>query len=179
MELLISGHSYPLQELFSEQNRIVIPDLQRDYCWGDKHELIGSFLDSLIQNIQSEELQIGMIYAYNKPKNHIQLCDGQQRLTSLYLILGMLCKKTKCEALKDCLISEYELNQDDKEPRLQYAIRESTLYFLSDLVWIVYRTRAPSANSSSSPWANPAARRALVFIGPCGHGALYSRIRRR
>jgi hypothetical protein len=44
----------------------------------------------------------------------------------------MLNKRTGNQ-FKDILISEAEL-VDDKEPNLQYAIRESTLYFLSDLV---------------------------------------------
>ena len=31
-----SGKEYTLAEIFSGEIRIVIPDLQRDYCWGDK-----------------------------------------------------------------------------------------------------------------------------------------------
>ena len=31
----ITGETYTLAELFSEDRRVVIPDLQRDYCWGD------------------------------------------------------------------------------------------------------------------------------------------------
>ena len=32
----ITGETYTLAELFSGNRRIVIPDLQRDYCWGDE-----------------------------------------------------------------------------------------------------------------------------------------------
>ena len=32
----ISGSAYSIKELFGEDTKIVIPDLQRDYCWGDK-----------------------------------------------------------------------------------------------------------------------------------------------
>lgn len=31
----ISGNEYNLSQLFGGDNKIVIPDLQRDYCWGD------------------------------------------------------------------------------------------------------------------------------------------------
>lgn len=31
----ISGNEYCLQELFGNDTKIIIPDLQRDYCWGD------------------------------------------------------------------------------------------------------------------------------------------------
>lgn len=75
-----------------------------------------------------------MIYGYEQPKGYIHLCDGQQRITTLFLLLGTLFRKTQAHEFRKAIISDYELNQDDKEPHLQYAIRESTLYFLSDLV---------------------------------------------
>lgn len=142
---LKSGNAYSLSELFSEDRKIIIPDMQRDYCWGDNlyganknEDLVTKFLESLLdvfsENKENKEVQLGMIYAYESPDNHIQLCDGQQRITTLYLLMGLLHKKTNNNSLKDCLISTFEWENDDKECRLQYAIRESTLYFLNDLV---------------------------------------------
>ena len=137
--ILESGNPYSLSELFSGDSKIIVPDMQRDYCWGDKNNesLVLKFLESLFESFEDNkntELQLGMIYAYESPKNHIQLCDGQQRLTTLYLLMGLLHKKINSNSLKDCLISTFEWENDDKECRLQYAIRESTLYFLNDLV---------------------------------------------
>ena len=129
-----SGNSYTLSDLFSEDRKIIIPDLQRDYCWGNKqYDLVSSFIDNLIEADWGNELMLGLIYGYEHPKNHIQLCDGQQRLTTLFLLLGMLNKYCKGNPFSDKLISKFELD-DDKEPYLLYSIRESTLYFLSDLV---------------------------------------------
>lgn len=144
----ITGETYTLSELFSGERRIIIPDLQRDYCWGDeihtdeKKELVSGFVSTLIEQFdryrqqigKKEELSLGLIYGYEAPENHIQLCDGQQRMTTLYLLLGMLNRQSGCNAFRDRLISDYEYRQDDKEPYLQYAIRETSLYFLSDLV---------------------------------------------
>ncbi|HZL09515.1 MAG TPA: DUF262 domain-containing protein [Prolixibacteraceae bacterium] len=142
---LESGHEYTLSQIFSGENKIIIPDLQRDYCWGDKAwnkdtekdtELVSGFLDSLLSFFNekpNEKLTLGLIYGYESPRFHIQLCDGQQRITTLFLILGILNRKTD-NAFRNLLISDFELNNDDKEPYLQYAIRESTLYFSSDLV---------------------------------------------
>jgi len=142
---LESGQEYTLKTIFSGKNRIIIPDLQRDYCWGDKawdkdskqfKELISGFMDSLISSFKEkpkEKLTLGLIYGYENPHFSIQLCDGQQRLTTLFLLLGMIYRETKDNDLKTLLISDKEL-QDDKEPNLLYAIRESTLYFVSDLV---------------------------------------------
>ena len=138
---LISGEEYTLSQLFQGEKKIVIPDLQRDYCWGDKAdvggkptELVAKFVENLIDSFRNQEdLTLGLIYAYEHPHNHIQLCDGQQRLTTLFLILGMLNRETDQNIFSNILISDYELKSDDKEPYIQYAIRESTLYFLSDL----------------------------------------------
>lgn len=154
----ITGETYTLAELFSGERRIIIPDLQRDYCWGDENntkstgengELVSGFVNNLLtqfdeyQNKNDKEfLNLGLFYGYEVPANHIQLCDGQQRLTTLYLLLGMINKKT-IEHKEDSptegkfrhyLISDFEYKHDDKEPYLNYAIRESSLYFLSDLV---------------------------------------------
>ena len=140
----ITGETYTLAELFSGNRRIVIPDLQRDYCWGNETnkkasgevgELVSDFINNLIEQFglqDSDELSLGLFYGYEVPANHIQLCDGQQRLTTLYLLLGLLNKKTG--KFRHHLISDYEYKHDDKEPYLNYAIRESSLYFLSDLV---------------------------------------------
>ena len=140
----VTGESYTLAEFFSGNRRIVIPDLQRDYCWGDKthtnerKELVSGFIDTLVNHYKNyrmeiDKLSLGLIYGYEVPANHIQLCDGQQRMTTLFLLLGMLNKKSTENFFQSLLISDYELS-DDKEPYLQYSVRETSLYFLSDLV---------------------------------------------
>lgn len=140
----VSGNEYTLADMFSGKNKIIIPDLQRDYCWGNNVfndigeksvELVSGFLDNLLsvfQEKKDDKLTLGLIYGYENPRFHIQLCDGQQRITTLFLLLGMLNRKTNGK-FENYLISEFESKQDVKEPYLQYAIRESTLYFLSDL----------------------------------------------
>ena len=144
----ITGETYTLSELFSGERRIIIPDLQRDYCWGDdnntkstgeKGELVTDFVNNLLDQFNEQRskndkstLNLGLFYGYEVPADHIQLCDGQQRLTTLFLLLGMINKKT--DKFRQHLISDFEYKHDDKEPYLNYAIRESSLYFLSDLV---------------------------------------------
>lgn len=154
----ITGETYTLAELFSGERRIIIPDLQRDYCWGDenntkstgeKGELVTDFVNNLLGQFDDQRnkndksaLNLGLFYGYEVPADHIQLCDGQQRLTTLYLLLGMINKKTVENKdnqftegkFRRHLISDFEYKKDDKEPYLNYAIRESSLYFLSDLV---------------------------------------------
>jgi hypothetical protein len=164
---LISNEYYSLSELLKTDNRkIIIPDFQRDYCWGDKThgekniDIVSGFLDTLFEEYESksENVLLGKIDVYESPKNHIYLTDGQQRLTTLYLIIGMLHKaiqngeiKTK---LKACMISDFEENDDDKEPYLQYAVRESTVFFLRDLVneYFIKENSIKVSEIKSQPW---------------------------
>lgn len=136
-----SGSEIRLARLLDNDIKIIIPDLQRDYCWGtticenepDKTLAFKFGLD-MLSNFNAkpkETMSLGLIYGYEVPAGHIQLCDGQQRITTLYLLLGLLNRRTK--TLADRLISQRELD-DNNEPYLQFAIRESSLYFMSDLV---------------------------------------------
>ena len=158
----ITGEQYTLAEIFSGDHKIIIPDLQRDYCWGDeshtdkKKELVTDFVNNLIVLFEKssgsllERQNLGLIYGYETPKEHIQLCDGQQRLTTLFLFVGMLNRFSGNNVFQRYLISDYELNKDDKKPYLQYSIRESSLYFLSDLVCNFFITRNDDLSSSNN-----------------------------
>lgn len=138
---LVSGETYTLSELFSGKRRIIIPDLQRDYCWGlirgttsnKKTDYVANFVESLVQYSAEphlRKLNIGIVYGYELPINHVQLCDGQQRITTLYLLIGMLNRRLGGSCFAHHLATDEAL----REPYLQYAIRESSLYFLRDLL---------------------------------------------
>lgn len=146
MSTLRNGEEFSLKELFSHDNKIVIPDLQRDYCWGDsayieqeksQKELVSGFVgDYLLTSFKEKsstgnDLMLGLVYGYEEPLNCFNICDGQQRITTLFLLLGMVNRYSDGE-FNDFVISSSEM-QDDYEPHLLYSIRESTLYFLSDL----------------------------------------------
>lgn len=156
--MLSSGDSYSIKEIFSGNYKIVVPDMQREYCWADtlsvqNHKsLVDNFISDIMQNLNSEELQMGLLYGYESPKDDIQLCDGQQRLTTLYILIGVLCRKQNMgdlqKDLQNILISEFEL-KDDREPRLQYAIRESTLFFLRDLAYYYFLKKEHSIEEGS------------------------------
>lgn len=163
-KILENGKEYSVKQLFSTDHRkIIIPDFQRDYCWGDKHygenhdtDIVSSFIQTLIEEQINGDIVLGKIDVYQNPKNHIYLTDGQQRLTTIYLLLGMLARKSsflRKEDLKNCLISEYE-EKDDKEPYLQYSIRESSLFFLRDLVneFFIKENKFPAKDIEKQSW---------------------------
>ena len=151
---LESGNNYSVSQLFcGENDKIIIPDLQRDYCWGNpENNLVEGFVKGLLEMDHSQEITMGLIYGYYDKFTpcHLQLCDGQQRLTTIFLILGILNRKLGFNEYKLRLMSSFELENDDKEPYLQYAVRESSLYFLSDLA-VYYFLQAGIASSEEIP----------------------------
>lgn len=143
--MLVSGKSYNLSEIFNGEHSIVIPDMQREYCWPsiisevDDENLVESFVSSLLTTHEESDtnVQLGLLYAYESPKDEMQLCDGQQRITTLYLLLVYLHQVVKDEKVKmniKSVLSKKAGDHFQRENRLKYAIRESTLFFLADLV---------------------------------------------
>lgn len=149
---LESGKTYSLSHIFSKDLTIAIPDLQRDYCWGletydnkgrQQGELVSGFLTSLKSSWEEtsdtkDYTPMGLIYGYEWPKGTFQLCDGQQRITTFYLLAGELYKnELVSEGIKESLLNiliKYTEGADIITSGLQYSIRETTLYFLYDLV---------------------------------------------
>ena len=152
-------NKYLLNEILCGDNKLIIPDLQRDYCWAE-HHLVEPFISGLMDQYlnpssREKKLNMGLLYWYKGlPDYYWQLCDGQQRITTLFLCLGILNRKCEGNPFSDLLISPFELNDDDKEPRLQYAIRESSLYFLSDLVcrFFLDKSVTSAGDIPSQPW---------------------------
>ena len=155
---LESGNNYNIGQLFCGDNdKIIIPDLQRDYCWGNPDKnLVKGFVEGLLEMSYEQPITMGLIYGYYDEftVNHLQLCDGQQRLTTIFLILGVLNRKLGFTKYNHLLMSSFELENDDKEPYLQYAIRESSLYFLSDLTVNYFLKNGIESveKISSQPW---------------------------
>lgn len=151
---LVTGEIYTLSELFSGVRKIIIPDLQRDYCWGhcgndkvtDGTDLVSGFVNRLVKHLENPnfgKLNIGIIYGYELPAYHVQLCDGQQRITTLYLLIGMLNRRMGDNRYSRFLTPNEASEQALREPYLQYAIRESSLYFLRDLLNSIFLSAKP------------------------------------
>lgn len=132
---------YTLGELLSGDIVLSIPDMQRDYCWGNAPEsgesIAKSFVVSLCElfgrygmSSSGDVPLLGLIYGYEEQPGNAQIClsDGQQRLTTLFLLLGWLNRVTGGELFKDKLTLS-----DGETPRLQYEVRESSHYFIAAL----------------------------------------------
>ncbi len=96
----IENHKYSIDEAFRECFYIV-PDYQREYVWGEREVL------QLLEDV-GEQLEVGhgkeyfvgtIIVAPTSQKSHYEVIDGQQRLTTFYLLLCALRVKFAGDAL--------------------------------------------------------------------------------
>ena len=86
----MENYKYSIVDAFAECFYI-IPDYQREYVWTDKE--IHQLLDDINNNINDPIMEyfIGTILVSpTEDKKHFEVIDGQQRLTTLFLILCAL-----------------------------------------------------------------------------------------
>ncbi len=143
-----------------EVEQIVIPELQRDYVWGERNvkglltsilanyksmvnqtllikDSQGDSIDSDIMNYLNEEYmrlryntRVGFIYAYHDRtlSDQYYLIDGQQRITTIFLILLALYRRSKAPEQFRKLYFVASL------PKIDYKVRDVAHSFLVDFI---------------------------------------------
>ena len=127
-KLLERLNSISFWELLSECTKIEIPIIQRDYSQGRDNEktkkIRNVFLDSLIKAIESENESLELDFVFGDINNGIfQPLDGQQRLTTLYLLYWYFAYKT----------GNLSRNKDNFK-KFTYETRISSREFCNELV---------------------------------------------
>jgi hypothetical protein len=155
----VKAGKYTVKEFFLNRHvqQVVIPEIQRDYVWG-KDQVEGLFSSILadyrefkkgvsVPQLDGHELQddfeqflkrrnyssnIGFIYAYSDDElpGRYFLIDGQQRLTTINLMLLALVvsdRKNLADRYKKTFLNEKQL-------KLSYKVRESAQSFLNHFV---------------------------------------------
>jgi uncharacterized protein with ParB-like and HNH nuclease domain len=109
--------------------QFVIPEIQRDYVWSIND--IKDFFQYIIDGFHGDQSDIpylGFIYAYNDrdyPYKYI-LIDGQQRLTTIFLVLLAAHHKIG-KGLPEYMFTRGQL-------KVEYKVRQSTSDFMESLV---------------------------------------------
>ena len=102
-----------------EKEKLIIPEIQRDYVWGNNELVIKRFISNIKNMKDNEELDIGFFYSYkiyDNDKNYNALIDGQQRITTLILL------------------SWYVGVDNVKLNNFQFKVRENSNNFLEELL---------------------------------------------
>lgn len=113
------GKIYSFWQLLNEQ-RIEIPIIQRDYAQGrkDKKEILTEFLNTIYRTLDKETpIKLDFIYG-SKVNDIFQPLDGQQRLTTLFLIhwYAALKEPEFPEKIKEVLLKfSYETRASSRE----------------------------------------------------------------
>jgi uncharacterized protein DUF262/uncharacterized protein DUF1524 len=112
----IHGAEYPIKKIFSDDFVFNIPLYQRPYAWTTEHA--GELLDDLIafmgdskEPIEADELTpyfLGSIVLIKGDEPDAQVVDGQQRLTTLAILLATLRALIPSESAKDLTPFLYE-----------------------------------------------------------------------
>lgn len=75
-------------------NKFIIPEYQRPYAWSD--EQVQTLFDDLVEYTKNENEStyfLGTIVSYENDNEEQEIIDGQQRITSLFLLLRALYSK--------------------------------------------------------------------------------------
>ena len=107
--------------------KIIIPIIQRDYAQGrlgsDVSRVRSRFLDSLYKAVTEKPVTLDFVYGDIDDEGNMTPLDGQQRLTTLFLLHWYAAKKDKIAE------EEYQFLK-----KFSYETRYSARYFCIDLV---------------------------------------------
>lgn len=136
-DYVIEGKALPLAKVFSSDFQYSIPDYQRPYSWEEEHvKQLFDDLYGLYKQKTDESYFLGSIVVIKKnPQPQADVVDGQQRLTSLTMLIAALTHFLSDENKADA--KEY-LQQPAKEsqnlaaqPRL--TLRQRDRDFLENI----------------------------------------------
>lgn len=124
-------------ELLSRYGKIEIPRIQRNYAQGRENESIvrNSFLNDLVTVLNSDDVDICLDFIYGSVLNYEDIkkeekkkfipVDGQQRLTTLYLLYWYV---------NNCFAKEKNKKINEELKKFTYEIRDSSKSFCNNLI---------------------------------------------
>ncbi len=113
-----------IQNILAENN-VIIPEIQREYVWGNNTVVLKKFLEDLDKTAkEKKDINIGFLYSYQPNNEDLFLIDGQQRFTTL-ILLAFYC------AIKENKFGEFEKLM--KSHSFSYRVRSCTERFLKNL----------------------------------------------
>ena len=124
-------------ELLSRYGKIEIPRIQRNYAQGRENETIvrNSFLNDLVNALNSNDTNICLDFIYGSEINYEDIkkeekkkfipVDGQQRLTTLYLLYWYI---------NNCLSKGKNEKINKELKKFTYETRDSSKSFCKNLI---------------------------------------------
>jgi len=134
----ISGAEFPLAKIFSSDFDYTIPTYQRPYAWNEVQagELLSDLLD-FCKNEQEDTYFLGSIVLIKEEgRPHAEVIDGQQRLTTLTILLAALTSLFSGELRVDFenYIREPGRASQGLKPKPRLTLRERDRKFFEDYI---------------------------------------------
>lgn len=104
MSTKIKGAEYPLSKIFSSDFDYEIPSFQRPYAWTEEEagDLFDDLYDFYVSEADDEQYFLGSIVLVKEDdKPYSEVIDGQQRLTTLTILLAAITSKLSGEDRDD------------------------------------------------------------------------------
>lgn len=119
-----------ISEILSHYH-LVVPEIQRDYVWGKHPEVLAQFIGDLNKKLgegQRSNANIGFLYSY-PVDNENYIIDGQQRLTTILLLLHYLSVQNPIHnaCFKKIILP------DETTLAFEYRVRPTSLSFMKML----------------------------------------------
>lgn len=132
-----------LQKIFSQDFWFVIPEYQRPYVWQkDNIEELIEDLYYAFENKEDNEYFLGSLVLKNTNNqnfNEYEVLDGQQRLTTFFMMIAVLRDLLEDEDYKSTMKEmiyqkENKLKKIPSRNRLTYYIRDNVESFISEFI---------------------------------------------
>ncbi len=154
------GRQISFVELLESCQRIVVPRLQRDFAQGRdtakqvRDGFLDALHDALVRAADEAALPLNLDFVYGSMEDnddHFLPLDGQQRLTTLFLLHWYL-------AWRDGVLPEFQaIAWDGRHSRFSYAVRPSSKEFFDELMQYVpdetpQQTASVKRRIENQPW---------------------------
>ncbi|MFC7409482.1 DUF262 domain-containing protein [Hydrogenophaga atypica] len=134
----ISGAEYPLAKIFSSDFDYVIPSYQRPYAWTEVQasELFGDLYDFFSKEKDETYFLGSIVLIKEEGKPLSEVIDGQQRLTTLTILLAALTAQFSGDLRTDfeSYLREPGRASQGLKPKPRLALRERDMQFFADYV---------------------------------------------
>lgn len=138
--MTLKAHEYPLKKVFSSDFDFAIPDYQRPYAWGNEQalQLLDDLKDTLDRS-SDEPYFLGSLVLVKPDEDSpaADVIDGQQRLTTLTILLAVLRDLTASDedasVLSD-MVLEPGIKLDGIMPKPRLTLREQDAAFFGQHV---------------------------------------------
>lgn len=138
MSKKITGAEYPLAKIFSSDFDYSIPSYQRPYAWTEVQagELFSDLIDFFEKEKDDTYFLGSIVLIKDEGKPHAEVIDGQQRLTTLTILLAALTSQFSGDLRADfeTYIREPGRASQSLKPKPRLALRERDRQFFADYV---------------------------------------------